>query len=85
MSASNDRNPGLYPLTKIGSNQWQIIAPAISGSTLQFKFDLNGTWTNVEEAASCGSAANRGFYFNGSGSSYTADDTVLNWAGLNGC
>ena len=85
MSASNDWNPGLYPLTKIGSNQWQIIVPAVSGSTLQFKFDLNGTWTNVEEAASCGSVANRSFYFNGSGSSYTAGDTVVNWAGLNGC
>ncbi len=85
MSSANDWNPGLYPLTEIGSNQWQIIVPAVSGSTLQYKFDLNGTWTNVEEAASCGSVANRSFYFNGSGSSYTANDTVVNWAGLNGC
>ncbi|HEU5355529.1 MAG TPA: glycoside hydrolase family 15 protein [Actinocrinis sp.] len=85
MSASNDWNAGLYPLTKVGSNQWQIIVPAVSGSTLQFKFDLGGSWTNAEEEASCGSVANRSFYFNGSGSSYTANDTVLNWAGLNGC
>ncbi|MBS2964671.1 hypothetical protein KGA66_16560 [Actinocrinis puniceicyclus] len=85
MSSSNDWNPVLYPLTKIGANQWRIIVPAVSGSTLQYKFDLNGTWTNVEEGASCAAAANRSFYFNGSGSTFTASDTVVSWAGLNGC
>lgn len=85
MSSSNDWNAGLYPLTKTGTDQWQIIVPAVSGSTLQYKFDLNGTWTNVEEGGSCGNVANRTFYFNGAGSSYTASDGVVNWAGLNGC
>jgi hypothetical protein len=33
--------------------------PAVSGDTLAYKFDLNGTWTNVEEGSSCGYVANR--------------------------
>lgn len=85
MSSANDWSAGLYPMTKIGTNQWQIIVPGVSGNTLQFKFDLNGTWTNVEEGSSCGYVNNRTFLFNGADSSYTASDTVVTWAGLNGC
>jgi len=85
MSSSNDWSAGLYPMTKIATDEWQIIVPAVSGDTLAYKFDLNGTWTNVEEASSCGDLANRSFYFNGADSSYTASDTVADWAGLNGC
>jgi len=85
MSSSNDWLAGLYPLTKIATNEWQIIVPAVSGNTLLYKLDLNGTWTNAEEAGSCGYVSNRSFSFNGAGSSYTASDTVVNWAGLNGC
>lgn len=85
MSATNDWTANLYPMTKIGTNEWQIIVPAVSGSTLQYKFDVNGTWTNVEEGSSCGYVANRSFVFGSSGSSYTASDTVTDWAGLNGC
>jgi glucoamylase len=85
MSSSDDWNPGLYPLTKIASNEWQITVSAVSGSTLSYKFDLGGAWANVEEGGSCSSVANRSFYFNGSGSSYTATDTVVNWAGYSGC
>jgi hypothetical protein len=29
--------------------------------------------------------SNRSFYFNGADSTYTASDTVADWAGLNGC
>ena len=85
MSASNDWLAGLYPLTNIAANEWQVIVPAVSGSTLLYKLDLNGTWTNVEEASSCANQANRTFYFNGADSSYTAADTVADWGGLNGC
>lgn len=85
MSSSDDWNPGLYPLTKIAANEWQITIPAVSGSTLAYKFDAGGGWTGVEEGGSCASVANRSFSFNGSGSSYTASDTVVNWAGYSGC
>lgn len=43
------------------------------------------TWTNVEEGSSCSYIDNRSFTFNGADSSYTASDSVLTWAGLNGC
>ena len=85
MSSANDWAAGLYPMTKIATNQWQILVPASSGDTLAYKFDLNGTWTNVEEGSSCAYLANRSFLFNGADSSYTAADTVATWAGLNGC
>ncbi len=85
MSSSNDWSAGLYPLTKIATNEWQIVIPAVSGNTLSYKFDLNGTWTNVEEGSSCGYVSNRSFNFNGADSWYTASDAVVDWAGLNGC
>ena len=85
MSSANDWTANLYPMTQIATDQWQTIVPAVSGSTLAYKFDLNGTWTNVEEGSSCGYVANRDFSFNGADSSYTASDTVVDWAGLNGC
>ncbi|MBR7834811.1 fibronectin type III domain-containing protein [Actinospica durhamensis] len=85
MSSANDWTAGLYPMTKIAANQWQILVPSNSGDTLAYKFDLNGTWTNVEEGSSCAYVNNRSFLFNGADSSYTASDSVLTWAGLNGC
>jgi glucoamylase len=85
MSSSNDWTADLYPMTQIGTDEWQTIVPAVSGNTLEYKFDLNGTWSNVEEGSSCSYVANRDFYFNGADSSYTASDTVVDWEGLNGC
>jgi hypothetical protein len=85
MSSSNDWSAGLYPMTKIGTNEWQTIVPSVAGDTLAYKFDLNGTWTNVEEGSSCSYVSNRSFYFNGADSTYTAADTVGDWAALNGC
>jgi glucoamylase len=85
MSSANDWAANLYPMTKTGTDEWQIDVPAVSGSTLAYKFDLNGTWTNVEEGSSCSYVNNRSFAFNGADSTYTAADTVVAWAGLNGC
>ena len=85
ISSSTDWEPGLHPMARIGTDTWQAVVHAVSGTTLQYKFDLNGTWSNVEEAAACGNLANRTFYFNGAGSEYTANDNVSDWAGLNGC
>ena len=83
--SSTDWEPGLHPMTRIGTDEWQAVVHAVSGTTLQYKFDLNGTWTNVEEGAGCADLANRTFYFNGANSDYTATDQVDDWAGLSGC
>ena len=83
--SGTDWEPGLHPMTRIGADEWHAVVHAVSGTTLQYKFDLNGTWTNVEEAADCGYQANRTFAFNGANSSYTAADEVYDWAGLDGC
>ena len=83
--ASTDWEPGLHPMTRIGTDEWQAVVNAVSGTTLQYKFDLNGTWTNVEEISGCGDRANRTFSFNGADSAYTVADEVDDWAGLNGC
>ena len=85
MSSANDWSAGLYPLTKTGTNQWQIIVPAVPNSALQYKFDVNGTWTNVEEGSSCSYLNNRSFAFGAASTSYTASDTVADWAGYGGC
>ncbi|WP_051450731.1 alpha-amylase family glycosyl hydrolase [Actinospica robiniae] len=85
MSSADDWNPGLYPMTLIAADEWQAVVPAVSGTTLAYKVDLNGTWSNVEETSSCGSVANRSFYFNGVDSSYTAADAVGAWAGFSPC
>jgi alpha-amylase len=83
--SSTDWEPGLHPMTRIGTDEWQAVVHAVSGTTLQYKFDLNGTWTNVEDGAGCADLANRTFSFNGANSDYTAADQVVDWAGLNGC
>ena len=85
MSSSQDWGPNLYPMTEVGTDEWQITVPAVSGTTLLYKFDLNGTWSDVEETGSCGSVANRDFYFNGADSSYTATDSVGAWDSLGSC
>ena len=83
--SSTDWEPGLHPMTQIGTDEWQAVVHAVSGTTLQYKFDLNGTWSNVEEGTGCADVANRTFYFNGANSDYTAADQVDTWAGLDGC
>ena len=83
--SSTDWEPGLHPMSQIGTDKWQAVVHAVSGTTLEYKFDLNGTWTNVEESEDCANQANRTFFFNGANSDYTAADEVYDWAGLDGC
>jgi alpha-amylase len=85
ITSGTDWEPGLHPMTRIGADEWQAVVHAVSGTTLQYKFDLGGTWTNVEDAAGCAYQANRTFNFNGANSNSTAADAVYAWAGLNGC
>jgi len=84
--SSTDWEPGLHPMSRIsGTDEWQAVVHAVSGTTLEYKFDLNGTWTNVEESEDCANQSNRTFFFNGANSDYTAADEVYDWAGLDGC
>ena len=53
-------------------------------ATFQYKFTL-GSWSNVEETASCGDVANRDFGFDTADATYPANDTVAAWAALGSC
>lgn len=83
--ASTDWEPGLHRMKKIGAHEWQAMVHAVPGTTLQYKFDLGGTWTHVEETAGCGNVSNRTLAFTGGNGNRTIKDAVGAWAGLNGC
>lgn len=57
------------------------IVTATASTSLSYKYDLGGSWDNVEETASCGDVANRTMSVDGG----SVDDTVAAWAGLGGC
>ncbi len=54
---------------------------AAADATLSYKYDLGGTWANVEETAGCGFASNRSMSVDGG----TQNDTVAAWAGEASC
>ena len=58
-----------------------VSSAATADSTLSYKYDLGGTWSTVEETASCGYVANRTMTVGGG----TGKDTVAGWAGLGSC
>ncbi|ACU75984.1 Glucodextranase N [Catenulispora acidiphila DSM 44928] len=57
------------------------VSAANASTTLQYKYTLNGTWSNNEETGSCGYVQNRSLTVNGG----TQTDTVANWKGYGGC
>jgi glucoamylase len=69
------------PMTRVSADEWTATVEAAADATLSYKYDLGGTWSNVEETASCGSVANRSMSVNGG----TETDTVANWAGPGAC
>ena len=69
-----------YPMTKTGTNTWTLTITGVPAAAFQYKFTL-GSWSNVEETASCGYAANRTFGFDTADQTYTANDTVAAWEG----
>jgi glucoamylase len=73
-----------YPMISTGPDTWTLTITGVPVAAFQYKFTL-GSWSNVEETASCGAVANRDFGFNTAGGSFTATDTVAGWAGLGGC
>ncbi|HLX51898.1 MAG TPA: glycoside hydrolase family 15 protein [Streptosporangiaceae bacterium] len=74
-----------YPMIKTGPYTWTLTITGVPVANFQYKFDLNGTWNNVEETSSCGYVNNRSFGFNDQDATYTANDTVAAWQGIGGC
>jgi hypothetical protein len=69
------------PMTRVNASTWTATVEAAADTTLSYKYDLGGSWSNVEETASCGTVANRSMAVNGG----TVNDTVANWGGPSAC
>jgi alpha-amylase len=82
-----DWNPAGIAMTPVSpapggaATQWTAVITATADVTLSYKYDLGGTWANVEETADCGYVGNRSMSVSGG----TVSDTVAAWAGLGGC
>jgi len=76
-----DWNPAGIAMTPLSATQWTATITATADTTLSYKYDLGGTWSDVEETADCGYVANRTMTVGGG----TEEDTVANWAGLGSC
>jgi glucoamylase len=68
-------------MTRVSSDEWTATVYATADTTLSYKYDLGGNWSNAEETASCGSVSNRSMTVNGG----TENDTVANWEGPGAC
>lgn len=69
------------PMTRVSADKWTATVSAAANATLSYKYDLGGTWSNVEETSTCGNVNNRSMSVNGG----TQNDTVANWAGPGAC
>ena len=77
----SDWVPNGIPMTRLNATTWTATIQAAADATLSYKYDLGGSWSNVEETASCGYVANRSMAVNGG----TVSDAVAAWAGFGGC
>jgi len=68
-------------MTKVSSTQWSATVHAAAPASLQYKYTLNGTWSNNEETTTCGYVANRSASIDNG----TDSDAVANWEGYGGC
>jgi glucoamylase len=69
------------PMTQVSPNEWTATIYSTADTTLSYKYDLGGSWNNVEETSSCGYVSNRTMSVNGG----TQNDTVANWEGPGAC
>jgi glucoamylase len=69
------------PMTRVSAGKWTATIDAAADSTLSYKYDLGGSWTNVEKNADCADIGNRSMSVNGG----TENDTVANWGGPGAC
>jgi hypothetical protein len=59
-------------MTRVNADQWTATVSAVADTTLSYKYDLGGSWGNVEKNADCGDIGNRSMSVNGG----TVSDTV---------
>jgi glucoamylase len=69
------------PMTQVTPTEWTATVYSTADTTLSYKYDLGGNWSNVEETADCGYVSNRSMTVNGG----TENDTVANWEGPGAC
>jgi len=68
-------------MTRVSADEWTTTVYSTGDTTLSYKYDLGGSWSNVEETASCGGVANRSMPVNGG----TENDVVADWEGPGHC
>jgi alpha-amylase len=78
---ASDWEPNGIAMTPLSSTEWTATITATADTTLSYKYDLDGSWSSVEETASCGYVANRSMSINGGSES----DTVAAWDGVSPC
>ncbi len=69
------------PMTRVTATKWTTTVSAAANATLSYKYDLGGSWSNVEKNANCADISNRSM----SVSNGTVNDTVANWGGPSAC
>ncbi len=69
------------PMTRVSATRWTATVTAAANATLSYKYDLGGTWSNVEKNANCADTGNRSMGVNGG----TVNDTIANWGGPGAC
>ena len=69
------------PMTRVSATRWTATVEAAADATLSYKYDLGGSWANVEKNADCADISNRSMSVNGG----TENDTVANWGGPGAC
>jgi hypothetical protein len=69
------------PMTRVSATKWTATVNAAANTPLAYKYDLGGSWSNVEKSASCADISNRAMTVNGG----TMTDTIANWGGPSAC
>jgi hypothetical protein len=69
-------------MTRVSLTEWTTtISATTSGAALSYKFDLGGSWSNVEKSSSCADISNRALTVSGD----TTTVQVADWGGPNTC
>jgi glucoamylase len=68
-------------MTRVSASEWTTTVYSTASAALSYKYDLGGSWANVEKSSSCADVANRSMTVNGG----AVTDTVVNWGGPSAC
>lgn len=68
-------------MTRVNASEWTTTVYSTADTTLSYKYDLGGSWSNVEKSSTCADVSNRSVSVNGG----TETDTVANWGGPSSC